>query len=103
MIDMAKRDGLTIDAGVLERELGVPVIATVAVRRRGLEAIKAALGAGRRRRPPGPRRRRPEHEFTTVQRRARAIAAAATISESAGPPLDPPRSTRSCCTRASGR
>lgn len=44
MIDLAERDGLTLDPDVLARELGVPVIPTVAVRRRGLEELKAALG-----------------------------------------------------------
>src|SRR5215468_5041147 len=33
MVDLAKRDGLELDAAVLERELGVPVIETVAVRK----------------------------------------------------------------------
>jgi ferrous iron transport protein B len=45
MVDMALRDGLTLDADVLARELGVPVVATVAVRRRGIDALKAAIAA----------------------------------------------------------
>ena len=32
MVDMAKRDGLELDPDILARELGIPVIATVAVR-----------------------------------------------------------------------
>ncbi len=43
MIDLAARDGLTLDAGVLARELGVPVVETVAVRRRGLVELGAAV------------------------------------------------------------
>src|SRR5918998_1334032 len=43
MLDLAKRDGLTINAERLSAELGVPVIETVAVRRRGLDDIKEAL------------------------------------------------------------
>src|SRR5438045_7345720 len=35
MVDLAKRDGLELDPARLEQELGVPVIETVAVRRRG--------------------------------------------------------------------
>src|SRR5437764_97106 len=35
MVDLAGRDGLELDSKVLENELGVPVIETVAVRRRG--------------------------------------------------------------------
>ena len=45
MIDLAERDGLTLDPELLARELGVPVIPTVAVRRRGLEELKEQLGA----------------------------------------------------------
>jgi len=43
MIDLATRDGLEIDPEILARELGVPVIPTVAVRRRGIEELKAAI------------------------------------------------------------
>ena len=43
MIDLAERDGLQIDAEWLSNELGVAVIPTVAVRRRGLEELTAAL------------------------------------------------------------
>jgi ferrous iron transport protein B len=43
MVDLAQRDGLTIDADILARELGVPVVPTVAVRKRGLDALSAAL------------------------------------------------------------
>ncbi len=44
MIDLAERDGLALDPERLARELGVPVVPTVAVRRRGLEALKEQLG-----------------------------------------------------------
>ena len=43
MVDMATRDGLTIDPERLAAELGVPVVATVAVRRRGIEELLIAL------------------------------------------------------------
>src|SRR5262249_35341936 len=43
MVDLAKRDGLELDPSALEREIGVPVIATVAVRRRGVPELQAAL------------------------------------------------------------
>ena len=46
MVDLAERDGLTLDAAVLERELGVPVIATVAVRKRGLDGLRALAVLG---------------------------------------------------------
>jgi ferrous iron transport protein B len=81
MIDLARRDGLTIDPRALERELGVPVIETVAVRRRGIAEVKDALSdaLGAARRPAAG-----EQDFVAVQRRARAIARAAIVSETAG-------------------
>ncbi len=44
MVDMAERDGLVLDADALSKALGVPVIPTVAVRKRGLVALTGALG-----------------------------------------------------------
>ncbi len=43
MIDLAERDGLTLAPERLAQALGVPVIPTVAVRRRGLEELKVAI------------------------------------------------------------
>jgi len=43
MVDLATRDGLTLDAARLASELGVPVIETVAVRKRGLAELDAAV------------------------------------------------------------
>ncbi|MFX8102768.1 FeoB small GTPase domain-containing protein, partial [Acinetobacter baumannii] len=43
MVDLAARDGLELDPAALARELGVPVIPTVAVRKRGLEELKTQL------------------------------------------------------------
>ncbi len=43
MVDLAERDGLTLDPAVLARELGVPVIPTVAVRKRGIAELSAAV------------------------------------------------------------
>ncbi|QNA85782.1 ferrous iron transporter B [Sphingomonas sp. So64.6b] len=86
MIDLAERDGLTLDPTKLSAELGVPVIPTVAVRRRGLDELKAALtgviGSG-----AALRLRSSEghvgEDIVTLQRRARSIASASTISETA--------------------
>ena len=80
MIDLAERDGLALDAEILSRELGVPVIPTVAVRRRGLDALRAALDAqvaapARPARDPG--------DIRSLQKEARRIARAATIREAA--------------------
>lgn len=44
MIDLASRDGLELDPDRLSAELGVPVIPTVAVRRRGLDLLLDRLG-----------------------------------------------------------
>jgi ferrous iron transport protein B len=84
MIDLARRDGLVIDTAVLASELGVPVIETVAVRRRGLEELKTALAEAV---GDGTLKLRPGHGFVhedlaTVQRRARALAVKAIVSES---------------------
>ncbi|MEA3002107.1 MAG: ferrous iron transport protein [Sphingomonadales bacterium] len=82
MVDLARRDGLEIDPQRLEQALGVPVIATVAVRRRGADELKEALseavGAARRLRPGDGGR---TEDFVAVQRRARDIARLATVSE----------------------
>jgi len=81
MIDLANRDGLVLDAAKLQTELGVPVIETVAVRKRGINALLAELdtllltsrqiraGVG------------PSHDALTLQRRARDIALGAIVSE----------------------
>ena len=81
MVDLAKRDGLELDAARLEAELGVPVIETVAVRKRGIPQLLAQLdtmllatrairsGAG------------PSHDGFSLQRRARDIALGAIVSE----------------------
>ncbi|WP_447765700.1 ferrous iron transporter B [Sphingopyxis panaciterrae] len=43
MLDLATRDGLTLDPEKLAKELGVPVVPTVAVRKRGLSELLVAL------------------------------------------------------------
>jgi ferrous iron transport protein B len=43
MMDIAKKRGIEIDANVLARELGLPVVSSVAVRRGGTDALLAAL------------------------------------------------------------
>jgi len=78
MVDLAKRDGLVIDAQRLSNELGVPVIETVAVRKRGLDEVKGALALAV---VTERQEALPEENFTDVQRRARAIAAASIAGE----------------------
>ena len=83
MVDLAERDGLKLDPEALERELGVPVVPTVAVRKRGLDALKERLGEVVR----NVHAVRPGagvvHDIVILQRRARQIATAVTISETA--------------------
>ncbi|KLI65031.1 ferrous iron transporter B [Aurantiacibacter marinus] len=45
MVDLAERDGLAIDPDALSDALGVPVVPTVAVRKRGLDALADAMDA----------------------------------------------------------
>ena len=81
MVDLATRDGLELDAGVLSRELGVPVIPTVAVRKRGLDHLRGELesaidGSLRELRPAPPAR-----DFDTLRKEARRVARAAIVRE----------------------
>jgi ferrous iron transport protein B len=81
MVDLARRDGLELDAARLEAELGVPVVETVAVRKRGIGEVMERLGTLL----AGPRAIRagegPSHDPLHLQRRARDIAMAAIVSE----------------------
>jgi ferrous iron transport protein B len=79
MVDLAERDGLVIDPKALEEGLGVPVISTVAVRRRGLTELAEAIAAAEAREHP------PHPHLTLTERRvsAQAMAAGAILSETA--------------------
>ncbi|PKB14558.1 ferrous iron transport protein B [Novosphingobium kunmingense] len=79
MVDLAERDGLVISADALQEALGVPVIETVAVRRRGLAELTAAIGEAQERQHGAP-----HPPVPLVERRvtAHAIAEAAIVSES---------------------
>ncbi|KQM18694.1 ferrous iron transporter B [Novosphingobium sp. Leaf2] len=79
MVDLAERDGLILDPAVLAQELGVPVIPTVAVRRRGLAELGEAIATASSGHPgPGIT------ELGQTERRvaAHAMAAATILSES---------------------
>jgi ferrous iron transport protein B len=45
MIDIAQRQGIDIDLEALSREIGMPVVTTVATRKRGIEDLLAAIDA----------------------------------------------------------
>ena len=81
MVDMAERDGLTLDPSALSESLGVPVIPTVAVRRRGIEELRAAIAEA------GTHSEEPHHRnwhLTLPERRlsAKHMARGATLSKS---------------------
>ncbi len=78
MVDLAERDGLVIDPAALEQALGVPVIPTVAVRRRGLAELGAAIAAAQER---AAEHHRPHTTLTERRVTAQAIADAAIVSE----------------------
>lgn len=79
MVDIAERDGLTLDPARLSSDLGVPVIPTVAVRKRGVVPLKdEILGLlGKVAAPPTPL----VGGFSERQRQARALAKAAILKE----------------------
>jgi ferrous iron transport protein B len=79
MVDLAARDGLTLDPEVLSRELGVPVIPTVAVRKRGIAELTAAVADLVDHKIPVE----PMHWLDPAVRRAKAkrLAKAAILSE----------------------
>ncbi len=80
MVDLAERDGLVIDPAALESALGVPVIPTVAVRRKGLTELSAAIGAAEGR---STEHRHPHVGMTERRLSAHAIADGSIISETA--------------------
>lgn len=80
MVDLATRDGLELDARKLEDVLGVPVVETVAVRRRGIPELAARLddALSFRQNRQGPEE---PTDLRGLQRRARAAASAAVVRE----------------------
>ena len=80
MVDLAKRDGLELDSNTLANALGVPVIETVAVRRRGVAELQSALDDML----SAPRcgvHDRARSDLIQLQRQARDIARAAVVRE----------------------
>ena len=82
MLDLAERDGLVLDPQRLSQELGVPVVPTVAVRKRGLADLLAAVdGAILSHQTQATAQSAPAPSDAALHQRARAIARAATLSE----------------------
>jgi ferrous iron transport protein B len=84
MIDLAERDGLVLDPEALAQSLGVPVVATVAVRRRGIDALLAAIESAEATAARDPKAHKQWH-LTLPERRmaARTMAQGAVLSETA--------------------
>jgi ferrous iron transport protein B len=78
MIDLAERDGLVLDPMALQEALGVPVVPTVAVRKRGLDELAAAIAVAEAR---SPEHHRPHVTMTERRLTAHAIADGAILSE----------------------
>lgn len=83
MIDLARRDGLELDPERLQRELGIPVVSTVAVRKHGLDALLDSLGK-QLSTWPLDRTVTPPVSRGAITQRAHALAKAAILSETAG-------------------
>lgn len=81
-VDMAARDGTRIDRAALADRLGVPVVETVAVRRRGLEALLAEV-EGALEEPRGAGAGMPA-DVRALAREARALARAVTLAQGQG-------------------
>ena len=81
MVDLAERDGLTLDPAALSEALGVPVISTVAVRRRGIAKLAEAIAEAETHADEEAHRR---WHLTLPERRlsARHMARAAILSKS---------------------
>ena len=80
MVDLATRDGLELNAAKLSAELGVPVVPTVAVRKRGLDVLIEALEPQLRAKPTVPL---PFEERKVLTAKAHKIANAVIVSETA--------------------
>ena len=83
MVDLASRDGLELDADQLSQDLGVPVIPTVAVRRRGLDDLKAAMvqGIPQHAAPLPVHSEHAAPDADELRRKAREIARRAIVAE----------------------
>ena len=75
MVDIAERRGTPVDTAALARELGVEVVPLIGNRKRGIEALKAAIT--RAVRAPVPTWPLPEVLWEELQHVAGALAAAA--------------------------
>ena len=74
MIDIATRQGLEIDVEGLSHDLGVPIVATVATRRRGIDVLLTAVEAAAATSPAEPTWREPSGaELRALHREAERL------------------------------
>ncbi len=86
MMDLAARDGIEIDPGLLSKALGLPVIPTVAVRRSGVKDLVESLNAEAWKKlwadyPAPVRETDAPPSVRSLQKEARRIASIATVKE----------------------
>ncbi len=81
MIDLAERDGTEVDIAQLAKILGIPVVATVAVRRRGLADLGEQLAAVLRADGPVLPVAAGEADTRLLQREAAVIARTVTVAQ----------------------
>ncbi|BAK68359.1 ferrous iron transport protein B [Sphingobium sp. SYK-6] len=83
MVDLATRDGLELDAARLSEDLGVPVVPTVAVRRRGLDHLSDEIGKAlpAHATPQPVQAQQAPRDEDELRREARRIARRAIVSE----------------------
>lgn len=86
MMDLAARDGIEIDPGLLSKELGLPVIPTVAVRRSGVKDLVESLNAEVWKKlwsdyPAPVRATDAPPSVRSLQKEARRISSIATVKE----------------------
>jgi ferrous iron transport protein B len=79
MVDMATRDGIELDPAALAAALGVPVVPTVAVRRRGLDELLSALDSAIGTKAPAASV--PVADPAALHRQASILARQAIVSE----------------------
>jgi ferrous iron transport protein B len=81
MFDLAERDGLTLDPARLSAALGVPVVPTVAVRKRGLDDLRMHVTKLVVSRPDKSRATPQPADLGALQKRARQIARDTIVAE----------------------
>ncbi len=82
MVDLAERDGLVLDPAALQAALGIPVIPTVAVRSRGLDALGEALDRAGKADRPAQKLSRDNLSMAERRLAARHMAKGAVLSRS---------------------